>query len=203
MPVHWSHCRVRRPLHVCQAMPVGRHHRQRFVGQQQQSAVQRKAALFHRDRKHRPRDHRRKLLHRNLSNRLRHSRQLGKTFPAHARNPCSRPAAGEIRPVVLGKLHRDIGIRQQSHVIQQLSRRNRARTLFLHPGRARGSQTQFQIRRSEVKPVSTGLQQHVRKDRDRGLFLDHTLRQTQFADQIRLTDSELHFVGSDPSLMTV
>ena len=183
-------------LHHRQAMPVGRHHRQAGALQQQQRSVQREARLLHRDRENRSRDHRRQHAHRNLRQYVRHLRQLRKTFARHARNPRPGPPAHQARPLVVLQLHLQIGVRQQAHVIQQPLGWNRPRALLLHPRRTGRANPQLQIRGRQIDPIPGRFHQHVRQDRDRGLLLNHALRQVQFSNQIRLADCELHHFAS-------
>ena len=183
-------------LHHRQAMPVGRHHRQPIVLQQQQRPVQREARLFHRDRKNRSRDHRRQHAYWNLRQHVRHLRKLGKAFARHAGNARPRPPAYQAGPLVLLELYFEIGVRQQAHIIQQPLRWNGARALLLHPRWAGRADPQLQIvavRLIRSPIASTNTFDRIGYGR---LLLNNTLRKIQFPNQIRLADCELHHFAS-------
>src|ERR1017187_5916408 len=192
---HASAGRGRRDLHISQPMTVRGYHGGRIRLQQQQSAIQSEAGFLQRDGKRSARDHGCQQLHRNLAHCVCHLRQLRETFPRHSSNACTRPATRQTGPMVLQELDGQIHVRQQPHVVQQLAGRDGTRSLFLDLSRTRAADAQLQIGDSKRNPVVLNLQQHVGKDRNRGVLLDHTLREAQFSNEVCFADGELHVVS--------
>jgi len=80
------------------------------------------------------------------------------------------------------KSERDVGFWEQTSVIQQFLRRNRTRTFFFNLRRTRSTQSQLEIRGSQVQPITPSFHQNVGQDRNRRLLLHNPLQKAQLTN---------------------
>ena len=87
--------------------------------------------------------------------------------------------------MILGEFYVDIGVRQQPHIVEQ-----RLAGMVPEPSFFTSRRAGVRMPSSRSVAVRTaglpGLQKNVRQNRNGGLLFDHTLQQTQFADQSAL-----------------
>jgi hypothetical protein len=74
----------------------------------------------------------------------------------------------------------------------ELLGRQRQRSALANRCVAAAAQPDLEVRRQQLHVVAIGLDEHVREDRDRVLALDDPLEQLQFAQQIGLSNDQLH-----------
>ena len=193
----------REALHHRQAMPVGRHHHQAVFPQHQQRSVQREPRFFRRDRENR--------LAR--SSTPARSPESPPAAPASAATPessratCPQCASGTARTpgwptgspeASPARPHPAAAAHNPADGVPEWCPRR-----LSSPGPDRATDAQFQICGGQMNPIPIRFHQDVRQDRNRGLLLDHALRQVQFSYQIGLADGRIPLSRVQDSLAQV
>ena len=97
--------------------------------------------------------------------------------------------------MIFEQLDRDVGVRQQLHVVMKLARRDGTRTFPFDPGVAGGAQAQIKIGSRKRELVAGSLKQVVRQDGDGGLAFDHTLSRRELPQEFKFADRNFHGGG--------
>src|SRR5439155_1755169 len=184
---------LHRLAHHRQAMAVGRDHADVASGQKDQRPVERVARLLLGDRKHRALDHGAQQRSRQIDGRGSPLRYGRKVFLREPDDLVLRAAGADPDPFVFQDAEVDDRVfREEANDVEQPAGGKGGRPLPPDPGRAPATDADIQVGRSQVEALAGGLEQDVRKDRDRAFLLDDPLDQVQLGKQVVALHREFH-----------